>query len=67
MITSLRSLVRFLEFGQSCPAGLSHAWPTVPNWQRSSIPTILSRKECQNLLRAADDSTSRVAEKAEKR
>ena len=34
MLTSLRSLVRFLEFEERCHAGLSLAWPTVPNWKQ---------------------------------
>src|SRR4029077_10772327 len=34
MMTSLRSLVRFLEFEERCHSGLSQPWPTVPNWKQ---------------------------------
>lgn len=56
MISSLRSLVRFLEWGRQCAPGLSAAWPTVPNWKRSPPPSILSRRQCRDLCRAVDAS-----------
>ena len=44
MMTSLRSLVRFLEFEERCHAGLSQAWPTVPNWKQSPPSDVLTTK-----------------------
>ena len=54
MMTSLRSLVRFLEFGGRCRSGLSQAWPTVPNWKQSPPPDVLTTKECRDLLQCVD-------------
>jgi integrase/recombinase XerD len=54
MITSLRSLVRFLEFEERCHSGLSQAWPTVPNWKQSPPSDVLSTKECRDLLQCVD-------------
>ena len=54
MITSLRSLVRFLEFEQQCPSGLSRAWPTVSHWKRGVPLDILTNPERRNLLAAVD-------------
>src|SRR5258708_4747135 len=45
MITSLRSLTRFLEFEERCPAGLSQAWPTLPSWKQAPPSDVLTRKE----------------------
>jgi len=54
MMTSLRSLVRFLEFEGRCRSGLSLAWPTVPNWKHSPPSDVLTTKECRELLRCVD-------------
>lgn len=56
MISSLRSLVRFLELERQCAPGLSEAWPTVPNWKPSPPPGVLTRRQCRDLLRAVDAS-----------
>jgi integrase/recombinase XerD len=54
MITSLRSLVRFFEFGEQCRPGLSLLWPKVPNRKRSASPDILSGRERRLLIGPAD-------------
>jgi site-specific recombinase XerD len=54
MVSSLRSLVRFLEFEGRCRSGLSQAWPTVPNWKRSPPSEVLTTKECRDLLQCVD-------------
>lgn len=54
MITSLRGLVKFFEFGRQCQPGLSLLWPRVPNWKRSASPDVLSRRECRALLGSTD-------------
>jgi integrase/recombinase XerD len=54
MMTSLRSLVRFLEFEGRCRSGLSQAWPTVPNWKQSPPSDVLTAKECRDLLQCVD-------------
>lgn len=54
MITSLRSLVRFLEFEQQCASGLFRAWPTVPHWQRAVPLDILSNTKRRKLMGAVD-------------
>ena len=54
MTTSLRSLVKFFEFGQQCQPGLSLLWPKVPNWQRSASPDILSARERRALHGSTD-------------
>jgi integrase/recombinase XerD len=54
MMTSLRSLVRFLEFEGQCRSGLSQAWPTVPNWKQSPPSDVLTTKECRHLLQCVD-------------
>jgi site-specific recombinase XerD len=54
MITSLRSLVKFFEFGRQCQPGLSLLWPKVPNWKRSASPDVLSGRECRALLGSTD-------------
>jgi site-specific recombinase XerD len=54
MMTSLRALVRFLEFEGRCRSGLSQAWPTVPNWKQSPPPDVLSARECRDLLQCVD-------------
>ncbi len=54
MITSLRSLVRYFEFGEQCSPGLSRAWPTVSHWKRTVPTDILTVPECRNLLGAVD-------------
>jgi site-specific recombinase XerD len=65
IITSLRSLTRFLEFEERCPTGLSQAWPTVPSWKQSPPPNVLTWKESCHLLRTAQrTSTSRLRDEA---
>ena len=54
MMTSLRSLVRFLEFEGRCRPGLSQIWLTVPNWKQSPPPDVLSATECRKLLQCVD-------------
>jgi site-specific recombinase XerD len=54
MLTSLRSLIRFLEFEGKCRPGLSRAWPTMPNWKQSPPSNILTTKECRDLLQSVD-------------
>ena len=54
MNVSLRSLVKFLEFENECPAGLSLSWPRMPNWKRAAPPDVLTNRECRRLLRAVD-------------
>jgi len=54
MITSLRSLVRFLEFEGKCSPGLFRAWPTLPHWKRAVPPEILTAAQRHRLLRAVD-------------
>ncbi len=54
MITSLRSLVKFFEFGRQCQPGLSLLWPKVPNWKRSASPEVLSGRERRALLGGTD-------------
>jgi integrase/recombinase XerD len=54
MMTSLRSLVRFLEFEGRCRSGLSQSWPRVPNWKQSPPSDVLTTKECRDLLRCVD-------------
>ena len=54
MMTSLRSLVRFLEFEGRCRTGLSQAWPRVPNWKQSPPSDVLSATECRKLLKCVD-------------
>ena len=54
MMTSLRALVRFLEFERMVSLGLSQAWPTVPNWKQSPPPDVLSARECRDLLQCVD-------------
>jgi len=44
MMTSLRTLVRFLEFKGRCHTGLSQTWPTVPNWKQSPPSDVLTAK-----------------------
>jgi integrase len=53
-MTSLRSLVRFLEFEGRCRSGLSQAWPRVPIWKQSPPSDVLTAKECSDLLRCVD-------------
>jgi integrase/recombinase XerD len=53
-MTSLRALVRFLEFEGRCRSGLSQAWPTVPNWKQSPPSDVLTTKECRDLLQCVD-------------
>ena len=65
MITSLRSLTRFLEFEERCPAGLSQAWPTVPSWKQSPPSNVLTWKESRHLLRTVQrTSTSSLRDEA---
>jgi len=54
MMTSLRTLVRFLEFEGRCRPGLSQAWPRVPNWKQSPPSDVLTTKECRDLLQCVD-------------
>lgn len=54
MLTSLRSLVRFFEFGQQCQPGLSLLWPRVPNWKRSASTDVLNSRERRALIGSAD-------------
>ncbi len=54
MMSSLRTLVRFLEFEGRCRSGLSQAWPTVPNWKQSPPSDVLTTKECRDLLQSVD-------------
>jgi site-specific recombinase XerD len=54
VMTSLRSLVRFLEFEGRCRTGLSRALPTVPNWKRSPPSDVLTTIECRDLLQCVD-------------
>ena len=54
MMTSLRTLVRFLEFEERCSPGLSQAWPRVPNWKQSPPSDVLTTKECRDLLQCVD-------------
>jgi integrase/recombinase XerD len=54
MMTSLRALVRFLEFEERCRSGLSQAWPTVPNWKQSLPSDVLTTKECRGLFQCVD-------------
>jgi integrase/recombinase XerD len=54
MISSLRSLVRFLEFEGRCRSGLSQAGPTLPNWKQSPPSEVLTAKECRDLLQCVD-------------
>jgi len=54
MMTSLRSLVRFLEFEGRCRTGLSQAWPRVPNWKQSPPSDVLTTIECRDLLKCVD-------------
>lgn len=54
MITSLRSLVMFFEFGRQCQPGLSLLWPKVPNWKRSASPDVLCGRERRALLGSTD-------------
>ena len=54
MMTSLRTLVRFLEFEGRCRPGLSQAWPRVPNWKQSPPSDVLTTKECRELLQCVD-------------
>src|SRR6201987_5944816 len=48
MMTSLRALVRFLEFAGRCRSGLSQAWPRMPNWKHSPPSDVLSARECRD-------------------
>jgi integrase/recombinase XerD len=54
MMTSLRALVRFLEFAGRCRSGLSQAWPRMPNWKHSPPSDVLSARECRDLLQCVD-------------
>lgn len=54
MVTSLRSLVKFFEFGQRCQPGLSLVLPKVPNWKRSASPDVLSGRERRALIGSID-------------
>ena len=54
MMTSLRSLVRFLEFEGRCRTGLSQVWPRVPNWKQSPPSDVLTTIECRDLLQCMD-------------
>jgi len=54
MMTSLRTLVRFLEFEGRCRPGLSQAWPRVPYWKQSPPSDVLTTKECRDLLQCVD-------------
>ena len=54
MMTSIRSLVRFLEFEGRCHSGLSQTWPAVPNWKQSPPSDVLTAGDCRNLLRCVD-------------
>jgi integrase/recombinase XerD len=54
MMTSLRALVRFLEFGGCCRSGLSQDWPRMPNWKHSPPSDVLSSRECRDLLQCVD-------------
>ena len=54
MMTSLRALVRFLEFAGRCRSGLSQDWPRMPNWKHSPPSDVLSARECRDLLQCVD-------------
>jgi site-specific recombinase XerD len=54
MMTSIRSLVRFLEFEGRCHSGLSQTWPAVPNWKQSPPSDVLTASDCRNLLQCVD-------------
>jgi integrase/recombinase XerD len=54
LMTSLRSMVRFLEFEGRCSSGLSQAWPRVPNWKQSPPSDVLTARECRELLQCVD-------------
>jgi site-specific recombinase XerD len=58
LITSLRSLTRFLEFQGLCAAGLSQAWPTVPSWKQSAPGGILTQKQSVKLVQKTKLSPS---------
>jgi site-specific recombinase XerD len=54
MVSSLRSLVRFLEFAGRCRPGLAQAWPTLPNWKQAPPAKVLTPVQCRALLKAVD-------------
>jgi integrase/recombinase XerD len=54
MVSSLRSLVRFLEFADRCRSGLVQAWPTVPDWKPSPPAKVLTPTQCRALLKSVD-------------
>jgi site-specific recombinase XerD len=54
MVSSLRSLVRFLEFAGRCRPDLAQAWPTLPNWKPSPPAKVLTPVQCRALLKSTD-------------
>jgi len=54
MLTSLRCLIRFFEFGGQCAPGLSQALPKVPNWKGPAAPEVLTNRECRALAASID-------------
>jgi site-specific recombinase XerD len=54
MVSSLRSLVRFLEFAGWCRPDLAQAWPTLPNWKQAPPSKVLTPTQCRALLNSVD-------------
>jgi site-specific recombinase XerD len=54
MMTSLRCLIKFFEFGRQCPPGLSQALPKLPNWKGPASPEVLTNRECRALAASFD-------------
>ena len=58
MTTAFRSFFRFLFQKGELQADLAASVPTVANWQQSTVPKYLTRKEVERVLRACDRRTA---------
>ena len=58
MTTAFRSFFRFLFQKGELQADLAASVPTVANWQQSTVPKYLTRKEVERVLKACDRRTA---------
>ncbi len=56
---SMRSYLRFLQFGQRCPAGLEAAVPRIAQWRLATVPVHLHEDQVGLLLSAFDTTSAR--------
>ena len=56
--SSLRCLLRFLQWKGWCDTRLAEAVPGVPHWEVSSFPKVMSEQELQRFIESFDQSTA---------